>query len=461
MLAKLPPELFDMVAKSLTSKNDLRSLSLVSRTIHHAVQKTLWTSLDLSPIKEDELWRFKSKPVLDKNLPMFRWPTELNFDSPFNQIEGERCPHCHDIENLEINVSYQGGERGEKNSRFGCLSRAAESIVDILPAHRLQKFTWGLGACMPDSLLGRHGILARQQPQLRSLSLTTAGDCMEWTGTDLSPFRHLQSFCWRGPRVDDLCYAVDAAIQNNRTSLTHLELDFVDWPRLRDKLNPLLDDELNVIPGWDADFFGTKILCMDKVLPERPLFSAMVSLSLSSVPLTGFEAHAFDFRALRSLTLRKCPGLHLFLAETNRITFKSPLRLKTFEIHHIASRDQEVSTAEHDALLGFIGSFEGLHELFLSLPRPIDTLALWNKVVKQHGATLKRFVHHQRSLERKPGTMSMVDEDTDIPDFDLGPKLRLLNKENPLRHLDCAQSIGISCLPEILVSFITTIILTE
>lgn len=440
MLTKLPVEIIDMVAQSLTNKSDLKSLALVCRTVHHAVQRVLWNSLDLSPSMEDELWNFKPKQIFDKNLPTFKYTTEINFNSTFREKHGERCPHYRDQEST---FDCEGGA----NSRFNCLTRTAESIVEIIPAGRLQTFTWGLGTCLPKSLLGRQGILARQQSQIRSLSLTTAGDCMIWDEIDLSAFCQLKSLCWKGPRHDNLD-PIAVAIRNNRESLSHLELDFVDWPRLRDQISGLDADSTAAVC---KDFFGKVILSMDDVLPEKPLFSAIVSLSLSSVPLQGRTVHAFDLQTLQSLTLRNCPGWHLFLAEIAHL--ESPLYLKTFEMYHLRSRDEQVSAAEHDALHRFIRSFEGLEDLFLSLERSLNTLELWNKVVKHHGATLTRFVHHQRSPNGGGRTGNVIFEDVDLPDFNLGPKLSLVNKGNPLRGLVSLESIGISCLPEILVSF--------
>lgn len=442
MLAKLPPEMFDHFAQSL-DKSDLRSLALVSRAVHHAVQRTLWKSLDLSPINEDELWIFKSKKVLDKNLPMFNYVRELNFNSLFNQINGERCPHYLDMDDYAYGLGEENGR-----SRWAHLARAAKFIVEMIPPGRLQKFTWGLGTCVPKCLLGKNGILAREQSQVHSLSLTTAGDCMMWSNADLSLFHHLKSFCWRGPRLDDLG-TMAVPIRNNCKSLTHLELDLVDWGRIYHEICDL-DDEDTFTVALDQDFFGKLILSMDDVLPTTPLFPALVSLSLSSVPLKGRTGHALDLGTLQSLTLRNCEGWPLFLAEITKL--KPPVQLKTFEVRiEGIYQHWQVSAAEYDALLGFIDSFQGLEELFLSLARPIDALQFWSKVATRHRATIKRFVHHQRLAEL--GGRAQHADDLDIPDFDLGPKLSQLQKENPLRDIHCLESIGVSCLPEILVRF--------
>lgn len=415
----------------------------------------MWSSLDLWPIHEAELWHFNWKPVFKKALPAFVYATELNFKSTFLSQQGERCPHWRDQEGPADSIV--------RDHRFRCLADAVESIVDNIPRHRLRKFTWGLGTCVPERLLGRRGILARTQPQLSCLDLTTAGDCLIWDEIDLSPFRRLKDFRWIGPRVDDFD-AITDVLQTNREHLTTLELDFVDWDKLRDQMN--YEPEIDPIEGIMADnFFHKNILSINpSTILEKPLFPALVSLSLSSIPLLGRTARAFDFTALQSLTIRKCPHWDRFLAEIPKLGV--PLRLKSLEIHQQyepqAATSTTAMTPEHQALLRVISSFTGLEELFLSLVAPIDALALWNTVVKQHGSTLKRFIHHlcaptdngvAVASNNSIGTpaSTVIPEIYDIPDFDLAPKLGEFSKQNPLRNIYRPESIGLSCIPEVLV----------
>ncbi|KAM7190191.1 hypothetical protein V8F20_009813 [Naviculisporaceae sp. PSN 640] len=454
MLHKLPPEILEMVAQSLTSKQDLKSLSLVSRALPGAVYRTLWSSLDLWPIEEDRLWRFNPKPVFHANLPAFTRPTELNFYSTISFPLGERCVHCEDREG-----PYADNEL-RVDSRFNCLSGVARSIIEKFPPRRLRKFTWGLGTCIPGGIFGRHGILACRQPQLSSLDLTTVGDCMDWPHIDLSSFDRLTEFRWRAPRSHDF-EAITNVLRTNRKHLTSLELDFVDWDFLSDE-EPKFDD----IEGMVMDgYFHTNILSIPThAVLEEPLFPALVSLSLSSVPLLGRTARAFDFTTLQSLTIRKCPQWDRFLAEIPK--FGVPVRLKSLEVHEKFDFGRPTTTKapEHIALLDFITSFTGLEELFLSLGGPMDAIAFWEKMVKQHGPTLKRFVHHLCSVEH-PGQSAVIagynriqsreytlsgPQIYEIPDFDLAPKLGQLSEENPLANIYQPESIGISCIPEIL-----------
>ena len=127
MLENFSPELLQMVARSVASKDDLKSLSLVSRAVHHGVHQTLWNSLDISPINENLLWEFESKSTFDRNLTMFTSPRELNFNSSFHQENGERCPHCRDLEDA-------GADNEDENSRYGRLAHTAKSVVEMIPA---------------------------------------------------------------------------------------------------------------------------------------------------------------------------------------------------------------------------------------------------------------------------------------------------------------------------------------
>ncbi|KAK4208990.1 hypothetical protein QBC37DRAFT_404754 [Rhypophila decipiens] len=449
MLHKLPPEIMEMISRSLTSKQDLKALALVSRAVHRGVQRTLWASLDLWTIQEKELWHLNWKPVFHRGLPALVYPAELSFNSDFSITQGERCPHWRDHEDPPDSTV-------RASSRFECLARTVQSIVENLPPRRLRKFTWGLGTCIPGNILGRKGILERQQPHLTSLDLTTAGDCLLDDEIDLSSFRNLRELRWRGPRFDDFDAIADV-LRINRQHLTKVELDFVDWNKLRDHLAFEPDAEIDLFEGLLVDnFFHRSILGIElHTVIDKPIFPSLVSLSLSSVPLLGRTARAFDFSTLESLTLRKCRNWDRFLDEIPKLGV--PIRLKCFEVHQ--QYDPQAATTatptpEHAALLRFITSFAGLEDLYLSLVSPIDTLELWEMAVKSHGSTLKRFTHHlcgtvSNSSIGTPGS-HIVPHIYDIPDFDLAPRLGKLTRENPLSNICHPESIGLTCIPEVL-----------
>ncbi|KAK3316913.1 hypothetical protein B0H66DRAFT_641657 [Apodospora peruviana] len=470
MLAKLPQEVFDMVAQELPRKKDLKSLSLVNKATHVAVARTLWNSLDLSPSSERALWQFKEKPIFSPDLPAFRLATRLNFHSTFENNSADRCPHKIDVESAG-------------SSKYARLRDNALSIIDVIPARRLLEFSWDLGTCIPGPVLGRHGRLAERQPQLRSLSLTTTGGCMIWDHPNLWAFRDLRKLCWRAPRVDNVS-AISTAIRNNRSHLQHLQLDFVDWWRFRDQYYPERDDaderlskehffEMEVLGNASAleHILASKGkengLALTEEVPSgiTRLLPDLRVLSLASVPVTAHLARGFDFSGIKSLTLRKCPGWTCFLGEI--MNSGLPIKLSTLEIHDHGDVRGEYGylvTDEHSSILvPFLNAFEGLEELFFGITDRTMTPAVWKQTISRHGATLRRFVHHLQAWTNDD-SIGVLEEE--LPNLGLLPEeIGELEDSNPLTSIPNLECLGLSCVSwimiRILLPFSTTATTTQ
>jgi hypothetical protein len=230
------------------------------------------------------------------------------------------------------------------------------------------------------------------------------------------------------------------AIERNSERLQNLELDFVNWPILQDDLGYESDD-------GDA---AQKVVCRELFglteQPPLPIFPAIRELSLTQVPLVAAMARAINFDTLRSLTLRTCPDWHKFLTEAMELDL--PTRLKRLEIQDCDNG----SFLGYDVIYDFLATFQGLEELFVSYMGPEPTLQLWNQVILHH-ATLKRLVHHQRTVNLDDES-PYFEEMKDLPDLAiLSEEIREIKgdpSQNPLARLDL-DFIGLCCIPERLV----------
>lgn len=259
---------------------------------------------------------------------------------------------------------------------------------------------------------------------------------------DLSSLGQLQSLCWKAPSIGHLETLSDA-IKGNSERLQKLELDFVDWQRVRNLDFPYTEEEDDAQYFCAVDVFGLTT----GMQPPQPIFPTIRELSLTQVPVVAEMARAINFDTLTSLTLRRCPGWDKLLASVTELGL--PIRLRKLEIYDC---NNAPGGWGHETLGDFVGAFDGLEELFITEPGPEYTLELWDRVTR-HQATLRKFVYHQR----------MVDLD-DSPDYEklqdnpyvlaLVPgELRRMKEDpsqNPLATLDL-DFLGLCCLPERLV----------
>ncbi|KAF5127134.1 hypothetical protein E5D57_008062 [Metarhizium anisopliae] len=151
-----------------------------------------------------------------------------------------------------------------------------------------------------------------------------------------------------------------------------------------------------------------------------------------------------NFDILVSLTLRICLGWDRFLQRV--IQLNVPINLKTLEIQESSS----VSCSwTEDILADFLNALEGLEELHISHVGPVPGLGFWNRIIHRH-TTLKRFVHHQRTIDIDDESPHF-EEEHDLSDLAiLGRELRQIKEapsQNPLAWLNL-EFIGLACVPE-------------
>lgn len=306
-----------------------------------------------------------------------------------------------------------------------------------------------MGTCIPSDILGANGIIPLKQTLLESLSLTTDSTCDQSYDADcdieLSSFCKLQSLSWRAPNAVNI-EALSVVIPKNSAHLQKLELDFVNWPELRDSLALYSDDEdENDITA--ENYFAAQVLRLN-IRSPRILLPAIRVLSLSQVPLVAEMASAINFDTVASLTLRSCPAWDKFLGRVLELNL--PIKLRALEIQE--SDDVASGWGEH-ILASFLDAFEGLEELSISHLGPTDAIELWDHTI-HHQTTLKRFVYHQRIINIDDES-SNLEEEEDFPYLTiLGPSMQRIREnplQNPLARLDL-ECIGLACIPGRLVS---------
>lgn len=308
--------------------------------------------------------------------------------------------------------------------------------------------SWDMGCCVPETILGEDGLLARMHPSLESLRLVVDPKCRffyqrsrftDHGNMGLSSFRNLKSICWKGSVINSH-HLLGTVIEKNADHLDHLELDLLytdgDFSRARVHVQRHEGDN-------DPGYFGNILKLHEHTV--QPIFQSLTSLVLTNVPLGPAMVGMINFEVLRSLTLRLCPGWARF---TQRIVkTRPPVRLKTLELRHGLSAPVKNSQLEVEQFIDVCG---GLEELFLNLPKPDDARSIW-KHITRHEASLKRLVLHYRTKERHAHGFS--EQETDLPSLGLtehGNTIYYPPEPNPLQELKL-ECISLCCFPELAV----------
>ncbi|KAK4033386.1 hypothetical protein C8A01DRAFT_40172 [Parachaetomium inaequale] len=399
MFWELPQEVFDMIVRHLAG-NDLDALSRVSRSLHAALAATIWTGIHVDldgsdgPIYGSRLHCgnvTRCANIFRRPSAATRHATRLTFRCGFDSFRSWKAP-CPHGPRPGTGASWQPAVRwwDERGQRcFNTVIVGATSIVKSLGENQLHAFSWDIGACVTSELIEE---LGRQHLHLQSLQLATDYKCPgapedERRMIDLSPFQHLRRICWTAPAPHHIQALADA-IQNNRHHLEELDLDLHDGVYLE----AAMAEEY----GWvdDRDIL-IDILSARNRPSSQPVFPSLRVLRLRSAPFDSESTsqglyRAIDFGALESLSLLDCRRSEQFLAMLR----ESPTRinLKSLEIQTSTHTGAEVGR--------FVGSFEGLVDLFMSVGvsilRPPQE-DLWH-CLSSHRATLKRLVYHKTIL---------------------------------------------------------------
>ncbi|PVH94481.1 hypothetical protein DM02DRAFT_676170 [Periconia macrospinosa] len=378
MLLKLPAEILREIAQQVTDKEDLKSLCEVSTYLYSIAIPILYEQVTIVSKDEEHLENMPVVQTLCTSRNLLGHIKNIEFASPFHIFRGfGRCSHNRRLPDIDTEEDLL-----PENSCFIRLSANVVTLLEGCPNNNLQSFTWGLGTCIPQEIIGSSGLLTLKQKQIESMQLITAGSCYgnltSQSPMNLSGFTRLKKLSWKGMKSENDWETLKNTLKQSSHQLVELELDFVEWVRLKSGL--FTDDK----PG--SSFTRPK---PPQGTPR--MFPALQVLSLSEFMFESdamYLAYAFDFALLRSLKLNySCWKEFLLGSRLNR-----PSRLKCLEI----GIDIPIYDGEAEKLIPeFLQSFNGLEQLALLTCSPSPTLDIWRAAL-HHKSTLKAFVHHQR-----------------------------------------------------------------
>lgn len=352
--------------------------------------------------KEHALAQLGARPYdsLDASRPLecLKLVKHLHLEAPFREMleQSERCPHYQlrqeaIFHGSDVVVLVSDPDEVPKAS-FALLLKLMPLLLQ-LQENGLASFSWDLGICIPESILGSEGYLTKKQTAIKSLSLITTGIChrnrlIQEEIVILSNFPRLRKFSWKGLSSTEELNSLRGLFFRTFRVLEELELDFFNWKV--------------VIKGENRLSFT------EAILPHETNGNIQQLRSLKRLSLTefGFEettkqiTKAFNIRNLQSLTLRNCTGIDTFLSTIVKAGLV--LRLKSLEV---VTKDRAIGPngSGESPLIRFLRSFEGLIHFHLMLrteksyPKHWPSY-YWNAVL-HHSSTLKRLIYHERCVQ--------------------------------------------------------------
>ncbi|KAK4203392.1 hypothetical protein QBC40DRAFT_317097 [Triangularia verruculosa] len=495
MFEHLPEELLRQVSKGL-SIQDLKSLSLVSKTFHAIWSHRFWnklcvntagptdrpSSVNISRIEQCalalqnatrstqnvvdlvfrrdtrwKLWDYENEEDWPNVACLHRQPPPG--DSHLWKASQRAAPvagFSGDVWSLRnrrcIVASIERMEEQPDPDPMDDIALATQSVIERVPAGQLQSFTWDLAACIPQAVLD---ILFQTQPQLESISVTSDACCMAAGEILPLPFRQLKRIIWNSlPRSHIV--PVQKLLETNRGHLHDLQIE-----NLADGCS--FEELLYGGEGCDDISHGGCANECHRELVANPavLFPSLTTLSLRGIVLTESIDRAFKISSLRALTLRQCTRLSEFLKRT--MATNSCLQLKTFEFKSNHGSGDDGGEEETNTVNNLLLSFEGLENLFIGFTKDIyrlppgdsdDLHPLWG-TVGHHGSTLKKLVIHRRGVWRGQScTMGLIQRNfDDVLDIGGGLDIRepIINMwrldpfSNPLSTLPNLECLGLPC----------------
>ena len=422
ILPNLALELLELIIHNLPYKKDRRALWRVSRRFRELLTTQMFETLTIRP-KDRELARLDARPYhsLDVTRPLecLKLIKHLHLKAPFHDMlqQKYRCPH------------YQLREQSSGVPSPDDIPKASfASLLKLMPLllqmqeDGLVSFSWDLGMCIPENILGSEGYLTKQQTAIESLSLITSGKChysgrMQEEILILSNFPRLRKFSWKGLRSAEELNSLRGLFRSNFRVLEELELDFFDWE--------------TVIIDKDCPWFR------EAIPPHNSNGVVQQFISLKRLSLSEFNLYrgkegitrAFNIGNLQSLTLRNCAGIFTFLSTI--VDAGLVLRLKSLELIMSDILLEGSGSVESD-LISFLQSFKGLEHFHLMLHTEDDDpkhwlSCYWNAIL-HHSSTLKRLIYHERCQKLVPtadidGFANPIPEEVAWVDKELTSKL--------------------------------------
>lgn len=419
VLLDLSNELLELIVDNLPLRKDRRALWRVSRRFRELLTRRVFDTITIRA-KEDDLARLDRRPYgsLDATRPLdcLKSVKHLYLKAPFHKELGDhRCPHL-----ATTSLS--------PNNKFAPLLMMIPCLLQ-LQVDSLTSFSWDLGTCIPEQILGPEGYLTKKQSAIESLSLITGTACPRFgflgirtEAVVLSSFSKLRNFSWKGLHWTQELDSLRGLFAKNHGVLEALELDFMSW-------QDVVIDGVRVRRGRpDRSPSFT-----EKILPHKTNGVVRQFKSLKSLALSAFEfeeatrqiSRAFNIINLRSLKLHSCPGILTFLSTI--VDAGLVLRLKSLELimqDEAVERDGSLESP----LISFLQSFQGLEHFHLmlrtELMRPVHWPSCYWNAISHHSATLKGLIYHERcqivDIDRNdPNVFHWQDSQLWMSDFNL------------------------------------------
>ncbi|KMU92142.1 hypothetical protein CIHG_09952 [Coccidioides immitis H538.4] len=456
LLTLLPVELLIEIL-SQVSRSDLKRLCEVSKLFNKLATPILYRSVVIKAESEVSLEESLDTKLLNitcrHSENVLHFTRDFQITSSFHDLTHKRCSR-----NWDFNNYYSGEFQNEDGDiLMGKLEQTIIRFLEKLEDGQLCNFryiittfeawspadlhkSWELGTCIPEQLLSSYnGQLQAKQNKIKSIQLVMDGSCYthDFVGTpDLTSFQNLKCLSLIG--LNQFYFeSLWGTFNGISDQLQELELDFMDW------------QAIDYDPDSPENYFAEEALGMsrkDKIC----IFPSLRVLLLSRVPFQPFQramAYVFGFTHLQSLRLQLCPGWEGFLAHVQHLN--SQIHLKTLEVQH--TMNCKDSMGEGKQLLTFLHAFDSLEELFVSTSGPSYAVDLWHAALK-HGATLKRFIHHQRTVNID-NKLAYFEEECNLPNLSFGPEGINWLSQDPSQNLLVSlnlECLGMCCIPSYL-----------
>ncbi|KAI9171413.1 hypothetical protein HJFPF1_00896 [Paramyrothecium foliicola] len=444
-LERLPLEILDGVLAQLTDVSDVLSLCLVSKKAHAVAAPRVFDFAPLRFVLPSRLDDMPGAPGPAPHVPGRLRRARLIEVRPDRWDRGpNRCFHCQVGERRAATPreSVDGEEPLIEDSEEGPVDTIGLKIAQqVLPhlekvAHgNLEHFSWELGTCIPDEIIGPRGWLTLHHKDIQSLSLVTAGPCRcnhyglgPRQNMSLSKFRSLKSLTWIGLMEPAELNEATLTIDLNDATLENLELDFISNHATRRLAQEAVVDVLSV---------------QHLTLESSVKFTTLRRLSLSNfcLRLANDLVAAIDWEQLDYLGVRHCTNLSDFLRAL--VEADVTLGLKTLDVR---MHPDERATSWLEKLLR---SFGGLENVYMHAECEYDRTGdfLWRALADAHGDTLRLLAYQMRRWHERPYDWFEPMGSLGIADLS---SLAAVRRRNPLSELGKLECLGLAARPDIL-----------
>ncbi|OAQ57298.1 hypothetical protein VFPPC_11451 [Pochonia chlamydosporia 170] len=162
---------------TIGDKRDLKSLCEASKALYVLAAARLYGTHEVLLRAPDEhyLDEVEVEGLLraaERSSDLRARVTNLRISAPFSERLRLRCVH-DDVDDEEVHMTMDHDDNGQDRSSLQLLGSRILPILQKLQDGRLQKFSWDMGVCVPQQLLGQRGYVLTHQSRIQHLRLVT------------------------------------------------------------------------------------------------------------------------------------------------------------------------------------------------------------------------------------------------------------------------------------------------